>query len=111
MSPRKISKIHARTCQAFANATRIEIIEALIAGETTTEQLALSLGVGAPNISQHLNLLRDRGFVISERRGRQTFHHLSNDKIVRLFLLEREILSEFLESAAKSVRSDRIGVS
>lgn len=94
MPPREISKIHAKTCQVFSNATRIEIIEALIDQKRSTEELASLLQTSAPNISQHLKLMRDRGIISSERKEHQIFHSLANKKIVMLFLLEREILTE-----------------
>lgn len=100
MSPREISKAHAKTCQVFANPLRIEIIEALIEKPCTTEELARRLETSAPNISQHLKLMRDRGVIASTRKNHQVFHRLSNEKIVKLFLLEREILSDITNNAA-----------
>lgn len=100
MSPREISKVHAKTCQVFANAHRIEIIEALIKQEKTTEELAKLLNTSQPNVSQHIKMMRDRGIVVSERRDHQVFHKLSNEKIIKLFLLERDILSDIYCNAA-----------
>jgi DNA-binding transcriptional ArsR family regulator len=103
MSPKEISQVHAKTCQVFANPVRIEIIEALIETERTTEELSQLLGTSAPNISQHLKLMRDRGIIVSERREHKVLHSLSNRKLVKLFMLEREILTEILTGAASVV--------
>ena len=100
MSPREISKAHAKTCQVFANAHRIEIIEALVEKERSTEELAKILKTTPPNVSQHLKMMRDRGVIVSKRKEHQVLNSLANDKIIKLFLLERQILSEILQSAA-----------
>ncbi len=100
MSPREISMVHAKTCQVFANAYRIEIIEALAEKERTTIELARLLETTAPNISQHLNIMRDRGIIASRRKDTQMLHRLTSKKIIKLFLLEREILSDIFHNTA-----------
>ncbi len=104
MSPKEISKMHASVCQVFANPFRIEIIEALVEqGEQTTEGLAKRIGTTAANISQHIKMMRDRGVVVSERRGNHIHHRLLNDQLKELFLFERRLLSQIMERAAKIV--------
>lgn len=104
MSPKEISKIHANVCQVFANPYRVEIIEALVEGEQTTDALAKSIGTTAANVSQHIKLMRDRGVVVSERRGSHIYHGLLNSQLKELFLLERKILGQIMERAADIVR-------
>ncbi len=103
VSPKEISKIHANVCQVFANATRIEIIEALVKEEATTEFLARLIGTSAANISQHIKLMRDRGIVVSQRRGSYIYHRLLNDQIKDLFLMERKLLKQIMDRAARIV--------
>ena len=100
MSPRDISKVHAKTCQAFANPTRIEIIELLIEQDRSTEEIAQLLNTSSPNVSQHLKIMRDRGLIESSRDNHKTLHRLTNPKIIRLFKLEREILSDIYNQTA-----------
>jgi ArsR family transcriptional regulator len=104
MAPKEISKIHANVCQVFANPFRIEIIEALTEKEHTTDGLAKLIGTTAANISQHIKMMRDRGVVVSERRGTRIFHRLSNDQFKDLFMMERNLLNVIVDKAAEVVR-------
>lgn len=103
MGPKEISKMHANVCQVFANPFRIEIIEALVEGEQTTDSLAKLIGTTAANISQHIKMMRDRGVVISRRRGTYIYHTLLNDQLKELFLMERRLLAQIMDRAAKIV--------
>ncbi len=104
--PREISRIHANVCQVFANPYRIEIIEALVKSEHTTDALAKLIGTSPSNISQHLKMMRDRQVVVSDRRGLNVFHRLMNDKLKDLFLMERELLRELMDRAADIIETE-----
>ncbi len=110
MHPKAISKLHAKTCKAFSNPYRIEIIEALMAKECTTEELAHKMATSSPNVSQHLKIMRDRGVVASNRHDGKIWHRLASEKIRTLFLLEREILLEMHQKNARVV-NENSGVS
>jgi DNA-binding transcriptional ArsR family regulator len=54
---------------ALGDETRQDIIERLRAGPRTVGELADSLPVSRPAVSQHLKVLRDAGVVTETRRG------------------------------------------
>ncbi|HEY5989920.1 MAG TPA: helix-turn-helix domain-containing protein, partial [Streptosporangiaceae bacterium] len=58
--------------------------------------LAEALGVSQPNVSRHLAVLRDRGFVIAERFGSSIHYSLASPKILRAVDLLREFMAEEL---------------
>ena len=85
----------------LANPIRLMIIDVLRDGEKTVSEIARITGRSQSNISQHLSLLRQRGFVIAERRGTSTYYRLFSDKITNLCNLIREILYESLKEDKK----------
>jgi ArsR family transcriptional regulator len=89
-----LTRRHAELCGAFANPTRIEIMLALEGGERTAGELALELGVSAPNLSQHLRVMRDQTLVRMRKEGRNVHYRVANPKFMKAVKLVREALLE-----------------
>ena len=100
-----ISKLHASLAQVFANPIRIEIIEALIEGVSTTDALARYTCSTKANISQHLKMMRDRGVVRSDRNGLSVRHSLNIPQLATLFRLERELVKTIFANGDEVDRS------
>ena len=58
-------------CKAFANPTRLHLIEMLTRGERWASELQQGLGISKANLSQHLAILRSAGVVSTRREGKQ----------------------------------------
>lgn len=54
------------------------ILRALATGEKSVTELVRSTGLAQSNVSNHLARLRERGFVTSQRRGRQILYRLAS---------------------------------
>lgn len=91
-----ISELHARVCKALADPTRLLIINELRDGPRSVGDLAEALGISQPNVSRHLAMLRDRGFVTAERFGSSVHYALASPKILRAMDLLREFMTEEL---------------
>ncbi len=91
-----ISELHARVCKALADPTRLLIINELRDGPRSVGDLGEALGISQPNVSRHLALLRDRGFVTTERFGSSVHYSLASPKILRAVDLLREFMAEQL---------------
>ncbi len=91
-----ISDLHARVCKALADPTRLLIISELRDGPRPVGDLADALGVSQPNISRHLAVLRDRGFVTARRYGSSIHYGLASSKILHAIDLLREFMAEEL---------------
>ena len=91
-----ISDLHARVCKALADPTRLLIINELRDGPRPVGDLADALGVSQPNVSRHLAVLRDRGFVTAERLGSNVRYSLASPKVLRAVDLLREFMAEEL---------------
>ena len=91
-----INEMHARVCKALADPKRLLIINELRDGPRTVGDIASGLGISQPNVSRHLAVLRDRGFVNTERLGSNVRYSLASPKILRAVDLLREFMAEEL---------------
>ncbi|HEX9354541.1 MAG TPA: metalloregulator ArsR/SmtB family transcription factor [Streptosporangiaceae bacterium] len=91
-----ISELHARVCKALADPKRLLIINELRDGPRSVGDIADGLGVSQPNVSRHLAILRDRGFVTTQRYGSSIHYGLASPKVLRALDLLREFMAEEL---------------
>ena len=70
----------ATTADAFnavAEPRRREILDVLVAGERPVNDLVRVLGLGQPQVSKHLRVLREVGAVEVREEGRQRLYRLN----------------------------------
>jgi len=82
----------AQVCKAFANPTRLHILELLGKRERSAAELLEALGVSKANLSQHVGILRNTGAIITRRKGKQLYCALAFPEIKQACLLMREVL-------------------
>jgi ArsR family transcriptional regulator, virulence genes transcriptional regulator len=82
----------ARICQVLADPKRLRLIDALRDGERSVGQLADALGATYPNISQHLNVMRDAGLVTSRRDGTTIYYRLAYPQILQACDIVHDVL-------------------
>jgi|SRR5262252_4462829 len=74
----------ARICQVLADAKRLRLIDALRGGgEKSVGELAEVIRATYPNVSQHLNVMRDAGLVTSRRDGTTIYYRLTYPQITQ----------------------------
>ena len=83
---------HAEMCKVFTNPIRLQILDALRQRETSVSELAGRLGVAMGNLSQHLNMMKQRRVLVSRKDGNNVYYQLANPKMLKAFDLMREIL-------------------
>ena len=64
---------------AIADPTRRRIVELLAVRERTAGELVQEFDISAPAISQHLNILREAGLVITRPQGQSRIQSLNPD--------------------------------
>jgi len=67
----EVYRRQAVICKAFANPTRLHLIEMLTRGERWASELQEGLGISKANLSQHLAILKSAGVVSTRREGKQ----------------------------------------
>jgi ArsR family transcriptional regulator, virulence genes transcriptional regulator len=89
-----IFKLQADVCKIFANDKRLEIINLLKDREMSNQEIMRETGLNKVNVSQHVNILKSKGVIISRREGQQLFYRIANPKIIQACTLMREVLVE-----------------
>jgi rhodanese-related sulfurtransferase/DNA-binding transcriptional ArsR family regulator len=74
----------ARIGKAVASPKRIELLELLCQGERSVEALAGATGMGVTNTSQHLQVLRAAGLVVTRRDGTRIHYRAADERVCGL---------------------------
>lgn len=74
----------AEIFSAFADATRLGILQELRPGRLSVGELVAALGTSQANISKHLKHLHQAGLLIREREGAQVFYRASEDSVYEM---------------------------
>lgn len=105
---------------AIADPTRRRIVELLAERDRTSGELAEKFDVSAPAISQHLNVLREAGLVVTRAEGQSRIQSLNPAGFAdldawlektravwsrRLDALERELLADDARKTASATAS------
>ena len=97
-------EIHAEMCKVFSNPTRLEILNLLRDKEMSVTELIKKTELSQANISQHLSIMKSKGIVTSNRRGKNVYYKITNLKIIKAFGIIREILTEKLRENGRIVK-------
>ena len=81
----------------FSHPIRLQILNTLRDREMSVSDLVGRLGVTLGNMSQHLNMMKQRWVLVSRKEGNMVFYRLANPKMLKAFDLIRESLSEQIE--------------
>lgn len=102
LAPRKDSKLtsldeqvlekQVRICKAFANATRLQLLDLLGQREWPASELQERLSISKPNLSQHLAVLKAAGVVLTRREGKQVYCSLAFPEVKSACRLLRDVL-------------------
>lgn len=85
-------------CKVFSNATRLEILNLLRDKELSVTELIGKTKLSQANISQHLSIMKSKGIVTSDRKGKNTYYKLSYPRIIKAFDILRDVLAEKLKN-------------
>lgn len=82
----------ARICKAFANATRLQMLDFLGKRDWAASDLQEQLGISKANLSQHVAILKAAGIVGTRRKGRQVYFSLTMPEVKNACRLIRDVL-------------------
>ena len=66
----------AECLRTLAHPHRLRVIEMLLNGSYTVGELAKACGIPSHMASEHLRLMRDKGFLELEKRGRRVYYYV-----------------------------------
>jgi len=67
----------AECLKTLAHPHRLHIVQLLLHKEHTVGELAEACGIPSHMASEHLRLMKDRGLLSSERRGRRIYYSVA----------------------------------
>jgi len=86
----------AQFFRALAHPVRIKILEILVRGDRTVQEMQQALGLGQPIVSQQLAVLRNGGIVSSHKTGLSMKYTLRDPAVGELLDVARRIFGNHL---------------
>ncbi len=80
----------AECLRTVAHPHRLRMIELLLLDEYTVGELADACEIQSHMASEHLRLMRDRGLLESERRGRRTYYRVAEAGLIGIMACIRK---------------------
>jgi rhodanese-related sulfurtransferase/DNA-binding HxlR family transcriptional regulator len=93
----------AETAGVLGSASRIELVDLLVQGERSVEELAEASRLSVANASQHLQQLRRAGIVSRRRKGRQILYGLGDERVLDLMAILRGMAETNHAAAQRTV--------
>ncbi len=79
--PKKCRK-QSKFFKALSDEKRIRILKLLSVREMCVCELMIALNATQPNLSHHLRILENQGFVNRRKEGKWAYYSLTNSKII-----------------------------
>jgi ArsR family transcriptional regulator, lead/cadmium/zinc/bismuth-responsive transcriptional repressor len=79
-------------CKAFANPTRLRILDLVAKRGYPASDLQAQLSISKANLSQHLAILKAAGVVTTRREGKKVFCYLAIPEVKQACQLIRSVL-------------------
>jgi DNA-binding transcriptional ArsR family regulator len=74
----------AERFKALSEPARLSLLSVLQRGERTVNQLVAETGLGQANVSKHLQVLHEHGFVTRRKNGLFVHYMLADRQVMRL---------------------------
>lgn len=87
----KVYSLLAKMIRAMANAHRLEIIDLLIQGEKSVEEIACETNMTTANASQHLQILKSENLVSMRKEKNFIHYRLANEEVFHAWKNLREL--------------------
>jgi DNA-binding transcriptional ArsR family regulator len=97
----EVVQLHAQICAGLADPSRILILYELSQSPRNVTELATNLKMPQPLVSRHLKVLRERGMVVTERRGTTVEYTLADKRLIEALDLLRAVLRDSLAKGAQ----------
>jgi len=97
----------AERFRALAEPMRLRLLQALRAGERSVGELAEETGGGQANVSKHLQVLLQQGFVDRRKEGTTTWYRITDPQVFTMCELVCGGLEEELNRKRRLLRRRR----
>ena len=90
-------------CKAFANSTRLHILDLLGKCDWSAADIQKELGISKANLSQHAMVLRSAGVVVRRREGKQVYFSLAMPEVKKACQLIQGVLRAQIRNGQRLV--------
>ena len=90
-------------CKAFANSTRLHILDLLGKRDWSAAEIQKELGISKANLSQHAMVLRSAGVVVRRREGKNVYFSLAMPEVRKACQLIRHVLRAQIRNGQRLV--------
>lgn len=90
-------------CKAFANSTRLHILDLLGKRDWSAAEILRELGISKANLSQHAMVLRSAGVVVRRREGKQVYFSLAMPEVKKACQLIQHVLRAQIRNGQRLV--------
>jgi DNA-binding transcriptional ArsR family regulator len=97
----------AQFFRALAHPARIRMLEILVRGRRTVQELQEELGLDQPIVSQQLAVLRNQGIVSAQKEGLSVRYALRDPLVTALLDVARRIFYNRLDNSTGLLRELR----
>ncbi len=104
MAPSQLQTFKAQFFRALAHPVRIRILEILVGGGRTVQELQEALGLDQPIVSQQLAVLRNQGIVAAQKDGLSMRYTLRDPLVADLLEVARRIFNNHLANTQGMLR-------
>jgi rhodanese-related sulfurtransferase len=95
----------ARVGKVLGSPKRLELLDLLLQGERSVEELADLTGMGVANTSAHLQMLRQARLVETRKVGTRVFYRLASQEVAGLLMALQETARSRLAEVGDLVRT------
>jgi ArsR family transcriptional regulator len=106
--PKKLGKLEneilerqVTICKAFANSTRLRMLDLLGQRDWSFADLQQELGVSKANLSQHVLILKSAGVIVRRREGRNVTFSLAMPEVKKACRLIQHVLRAQIRNGQK----------
>jgi len=92
----ELQTFKSRFFRALAHPVRIRILEILVRGGRTVQELQEALGLEQPIVSQQLSVLRNQGIVVAQKEGTSARYTVRDPLVGDLLEIARRIFNNHL---------------
>jgi DNA-binding transcriptional ArsR family regulator len=103
----ELQTFKAQFFRALAHPTRIRMLEILVRGERTVQELQTALTLDQPLVSQQLAVLRNQGIVSARKEGLSVRYTLRDPLVGELLDLARQVFNNQLGNTQGLLRELR----
>jgi len=101
----ELELLYGNICQAVGDPKRIQILYTLHENPCHVTGIAEQLDLPQPTVSRHLALLKQRGLVKNERDGASVVYYLTDDRIIEVLDIMRQMLRDVLTQQTSKLDS------